>query len=200
LDDTITAPEPRPNQMSRRGADLIEAAYARYASGLKSFIRSLVPIYEDAEDILQDVFYQLTSSLDQIQSLERLGSWLYTVARNKMVDLSRKKRPINETDLQLRTPDEDPILLEDILPDLSGNPEREWLSQWVLSEIEAAIDGLPEDQRWVFQQHEIEGVSFREMSEITGVSVNTLLARKRYAILHLRKRLQSLTQDENMKG
>ncbi len=180
---------------------IIEDSYERYGSRLKSFIGTLVPIYEDVEDIFQDVFHQLTNSIDQIQSLERISAWLYRVARNRIIDYRRKKKPIPESRLsRANREDGSPLTLEEILPDLSHNPEKEWLSQWILSEIELALEALPGEQREVFIKHEIEGRSFREMAEESGLSINTLLARKRYAVQRLRLRLAPIINDVEQKG
>lgn len=161
---------------------------------LLGFIRNRVSSSEEAEDILQDVFYQFVAGFETIESLDRVTSWLYSVARNKIIDRYRRDaaRP-KKTDFELVTGREDdaPLTLQDILPDLDNSPESTLLREAIWDEITDALDELPADQREIFIQNEIEERSFREIAEETGVSINTLLSRKRYAILALRKRLQS---------
>lgn len=144
---------------------------------------------EDAEDILQDVFYQLLTNYRITEPIEQLTAWLYTVARNKIIDWYRKKRPQS---MPVIMEEEGPLLLEDILYDPSFDPDQLYERSLVWTELAEALDELPEEQRSVFSMHELEGKSFKEMAEMTGESVNTLLSRKRYAVLHLRTRLQQL--------
>jgi len=158
---------------------------------LFAFIRDRVSDLEDAEDILQDVFFQLVNHYDSIESLDRVRSWLFTVARNKITDSYRKKRPERLSQLK-REEDDAPLNLSEIMPDLSGQPDELYARGLVLDALEAALDELPTEQRDVFTAHEFEGVSFKEMSEETGLSINTLLSRKRYAVLHLRERLKEV--------
>lgn len=165
-------------------------------SRLLSFIQQRIPDREEAEDILQDVFYQFTEAYRTIHSIERVTAWLFTVARNKITDRYRKKRPEPFSQKQVATDDEGAGLrLEDILPDVSGSPDGEMMRAMIWAGIEEALDELPKLQREVFVMHEFEDKSFKEISAHTGVTVNTLLSRKRYAILHLRKRLQTLYND-----
>ena len=165
---------------------------------LLGFIRNRVSSSEEAEDILQDVFYQFVAGFETIESLDRITSWLYSVARNKIIDRYRRDaaRP-KKTDFELVTGREDdaPLTLQDILPDLDNTPESVLLREAIWDEITDALDELPADQREIFIQNEIEERSFREIAEETGVSINTLLSRKRYAILALRKRLQRFYDD-----
>lgn len=157
---------------------------------LFDFIKRRVRTVEDAEDILQDVFAQLVINEAGPGQIEQLTSWLFTVARNRIIDWYRKKRPDS-----LPASAENPALplnLEDILFDPTENPERIFARSAVWTELASALDELPEDQRWVFVQHELEGRSFKELAEETGDPINTLLSRKRYAVLHLRERLQDL--------
>lgn len=165
---------------------------------LLGFIRNRVSSSEEAEDILQDVFYQFVAGFETIESLDRITSWLYSVARNKIIDRYRRDaaRP-KKTDFELVTGNEDevPLTLQDILPDLDNSPESMLLREAIWNEITDALDELPADQREIFILNEIEEKSFREIAEETGVSINTLLSRKRYAILALRKRLQSFYDD-----
>ncbi len=162
-------------------------------SRLLSFIQQRIPDRDEAEDILQDVFYQFTEAYRTIHSIERVTAWLFTVARNKITDRYRKKRPEPFSQKQVATDDEGGGLrLEDILPDVSNSPDGEMMRAMIWTAIEEALDELPKLQREVFVMHEFEDKSFKEISAQTGVTINTLLSRKRYAILHLRKRLQAL--------
>ena len=146
----------------------------------------------DAEDILQEVFYELVEANRLLMPIEHVTGWLFRVARNRITDLFRKKKP--ETFSDAATVDEDGELLqlEDLLPSPDAGPEAAYARSVVLDEIDFALDELPEEQREVFIAHELEGRSFKEMAAETGVSVNTLLSRKRYAVLHLRQRLQAM--------
>ena len=165
---------------------------------LLGFIRSRVSTVEEAEDILQDVFYQFIAGFETIESLDRVTSWLYSVARNKIIDRYRRDaaRP-KRTDFDLKSGHDDdaPLTLKEILPDLDNTPESAMLREAIWEEITEALDELPKEQREVFIQNEIEEKGFREISEATGVSINTLLSRKRYAIIALRKRLQRFYDD-----
>jgi RNA polymerase sigma factor (sigma-70 family) len=165
---------------------------------LLGFIRNRVSSSEEAEDILQDVFYQFVAGFETIESLDRVTSWLYSVARNKIIDRYRRDaaRP-KKTDFELVTGNDDdaPLTLQDILPDLDNTPESTLLREAIWDEITDALAELPADQREIFILNELEEKSFREIAEETGVSINTLLSRKRYAILALRKRLQSFYDD-----
>ena len=165
---------------------------------LLGFIRSRVSSVEEAEDILQDVFYQFVSGFEAIESIDRATSWLYSVARNKIIDRYRRDavRP-KRADFELVSgkDDDSPLTLQEILPDLDSSPESTLLREAIWDEITDALAELPADQREIFVQNEIEEKSFREISEATGVSINTLLSRKRYAILALRKRLKKFYDD-----
>jgi RNA polymerase sigma factor (sigma-70 family) len=172
-----------------------EETFLKEKDRLLSFIRNRVSSTEEAEDILQDVFYQFVAGFDSIDSLDRVTSWLFSVARNKIIDRYRRDaaRPKRaDLGLQAGKDDETPITLSDILPDLGNTPEDSYLRDMLWEEIMEALDELPADQRTIFIQNEIEEKGFREIAEETGVSINTLLSRKRYAILALRKRLQKL--------
>ena len=129
----------------------------------------------------------------------RLTGWLFRVARNRITDLFRKKKPESFSDTDVANEDGELLQLEDLLPSPDAGPEVLYARAVLLDELELAVDELPEEQRAVFVAHELEGRSFKEMAAETGVSVNTLLSRKRYAVLHLRERLQSV-YDEFMKG
>ena len=169
----------------------IAEAIAREQSRLRSFIRRRVDDPGDAEDILQEVFYELVAAYRLMQPVEQVGAWLFRVARNRIIDLFRKKeREALENDVITR--DGEALLLEDLLPSPDAGPEALFARRVLMDELDAALDELPDEQREVFIAHEIEGRSFKELSAKTGVSVNTLLSRKHYAVLHLRKRLQAI--------
>ncbi|MCB0832984.1 MAG: RNA polymerase sigma factor [Bacteroidetes bacterium] len=170
-------------------SDVVQDAILNHRPRLLDFIRQRVKTREDAEDILQDVFYQLLTNYRITEPIEQLTAWLYTVARNKIIDWYRKKRPQS---MPVIMEEEGPLLLEDILYDPSFDPDQLYERSLVWTELAEALDELPEEQRSVFSMHELEGKSFKEMAEMTGESVNTLLSRKRYAVLHLRTRLQQL--------
>jgi len=176
---------------------IINSTFENERDRLLAFIRQRVPTLEDAEDILQDVFTQLVDRYDTIESIERVSSWLFSVARNKITDSYRKKKPDNFSQLEKRGSEEGeaPLSLLDILPDLSSGPERAYLRNRILDALGVALEELPEEQREVFVLHEFENKSFKEISRMTGVGLNTLLSRKRYAILALRKSLEDVYQE-----
>jgi RNA polymerase sigma factor (sigma-70 family) len=163
----------------------------REQSRLRDFIRRRVPDEFDAEDVLQDVFYRLVEANRLLMPIDHVTGWLFQVARNRITDLFRKKKPENFSDVVVETAD-DTLLLEDLLPSPDAGPDALYARSVLLDELEDALDELPEEQRQVFIGHEIEGLSFKEMAAETGVSVNTLLGRKRNAVLHLRERLQGV--------
>jgi len=167
----------------------------KQGSRLRNFIRRRVPDPADAEDIVQDVFYELIEANRLLMPIEHVTGWLYRVARNRITDFFRKKRP--EPFRAAAIEDESGELLgfEDLLPSSDAGPEAAYLRNLLLEEFEMAIDELPEDQRDIFLAHEIEGRSFRELAAESGVNLNTLLSRKRYAVLNLRERLQSVYDD-----
>jgi RNA polymerase sigma factor (sigma-70 family) len=162
----------------------------REQSRLRNFIRRRVPDPLDAEDILQDVFYRLVEANRLLMPIEHVTGWLFRVARNRITDLFRKKEP--ETFSEIEPADEEGELLqfEDLLPSPDAGPEAIYARRVLLDELERALGELPREQRTVFIAHEFERRSFKELSAETGESVNTLLSRKRYAVLHLRERLQ----------
>jgi len=170
----------------------ISEVVEREQSRLRNFIRRRVPDPRDAEDILQDVFYELVEANRLLMPIEHVTGWLFRVARNRITDLFRKKKP--ETFSHASVADEDGELLqiEDLLPSPDAGPEALYVRNALLDQLELALDELPEEQREVFVAHELDGRSFKELAAETGVSVNTLLSRKRYAVLHLRERLQSI--------
>jgi RNA polymerase sigma factor (sigma-70 family) len=173
----------------------------REQSRLRNFIRRRVPDPRDAEDILQDVFYQLVEANRLLMPIEHVTGWLFRVARNRIADLFRKKRPepFGEAVASDEEGDDDLRQLQDWLPSPDAGPDALYARAVLLDELELAVDELPEEQREAFVAHELEGRSFKEMAAESGVSVNTLLSRKRYAVLRLRARLQSI-YDEFMKG
>jgi RNA polymerase sigma factor (sigma-70 family) len=164
---------------------------------LLDFIRQRVRVKEDAEDILQDVFYQLAANYSVAEPIENLASWLFTVARNRIIDWYRKRKPqvrIAQGSESTNHHDDasGPLNLQDILFDPSENPDVLYARSLVWTQLADALDELPEQQREVFAMHELEGKSFKEIADITGESINTLLSRKHYAILFLRERLREL--------
>jgi RNA polymerase sigma factor (sigma-70 family) len=170
----------------------ISEVVQREQSRLRNFIRRRVPDPRDAEDILQDVFYELVEANRMLMPIDHITGWLFRVARNRITDLFRKKKPESFSDTAHEDEDGELLQLDDLLPSPDAGPEAVYARNLLLSELELALDELPEEQRAVFVAHELEGRSFKEMAARTGVSVNTLLSRKRYAVLHLRQRLQSI--------
>jgi RNA polymerase sigma factor (sigma-70 family) len=168
----------------------ISEIVAQERSRLRNFIRRRVPDPADAEDIVQEVFYELVEANRLLMPIEHVTGWLFRVARNRITDLFRKKKPESLSDAAVEG--EGGEVLEDLLPSPDAGPEALYFRNALLDELELALDELPEEQREVFVGHELEGRSFKEMAAETGVGVNTLLSRKRYAVLHLRGRLQSV--------
>jgi RNA polymerase sigma factor (sigma-70 family) len=171
-----------------RISDVVE----RERSRLRNFIRRRVPDPRDAEDILQDVFYELVEANRLLMPIEHVTGWLFRVARNRITDLFRKKKPESFSDAAVADGEDEPRRLEDLLPSPDAGPEALYARSVLLDELELAVDELPEEQRAVFVAHEWEGRSFKEMAAETGVSVNTLLSRKHQAVLYLRERLQHI--------
>jgi len=170
----------------------ISEVVRREQSRLRDFIRRRVPDPRDAEDILQDVFYELVEANRLLMPIGHVTGWLFRVARNRITDLFRKKTPESVGDDVVGDEDDERLPWADLLPSPDAGPEALYARNVLLDELEMAVDELPEEQRQVFVAHELEGRSFREMAAETGVSVNTLLSRKRYAVLHLRERLRSI--------
>jgi RNA polymerase sigma factor (sigma-70 family) len=189
------SPEPMPLEQDQRISEVV----TREQSRLRNFIRRRVPDPRDAEDILQDVFYELVEANRLLMPIEHVTGWLFRVARNRITDLFRKKKPERFSDTAVADEDDEMLQLEDLLPSPDAGPEALYARNVLLGELELAVDELPAEQRAVFVAHELEGRSFKEMAAETGVSVNTLLSRKRYAVLHLRERLQRM-YDELTKG
>ena len=161
-------------------------------SRLRNFIRRRVPDPADAEDIVQEVFYELVEANRLLMPIEHVTGWLFRVARNRITDLFRKKKPETFSDAAVEDEEGALLQIEDLLPSPDAGPEALYFRNVLLDELELALDELPDDQREVFVAHELEGRSFKELAAETGVSVNTLLSRKRYAVLHLRERLQDI--------
>src|SRR5271169_2356818 len=170
----------------------ISEIFAKQRSRLRNFIRRRVPDPSDAEDIVQDVFYKLVEANRLLMPIEHVTGWLFRVARNRITDLFRKKKPESFGDAAVADQDGELLQLEDLLPSPDAGPDALYARSMLLDELEFALDELPEEQRHVFVWHEIEGRSFKQMAAETGVSVNTLISRKRYAVLHLRERLQAI--------
>jgi RNA polymerase sigma factor (sigma-70 family) len=177
-------------EKDQRISDVVE----REQSRLRGFIRRRVPDPRDAEDILQDVLCELVEANRLLMPIEHITGWLFRVARNRIIDLFRRKghEPSGGGAAGAAGEGEEWISLEDLLPSAAAGPEALYARGVILEELEKAVDELPEEQREVFVAHELEGRSFKEMAAESGVNVNTLLSRKRYAVLHLRERLQSL--------
>src|SRR2546422_1214066 len=177
----------------------ISAIVAEERSRLRNFIRRRVPDPADVEDIVQEVFYELVEANRLLMPIDHVTGWLFRVARNRITDLFRKKKPEAFSDAAVEDEDGERLPIEDLLPSPDAGPEALYVRNVLLAALELALDELPEEQRMVFVAHELEGRSFKEMGAETGVSVNTLLSRKRFAVLHLRERLHDI-YDEFMKA
>ena len=170
----------------------ISEVVQREQSRLLNFIRRRVSDPGDAEDILQDVFYKLVEANRLLMPIDHVTAWLFRVARNRITDVFRKKKPESFAESAIQGEDGELLRLDDILPSPDDGPEALYARSVLLDELELALDELPEEQRAVFVAHELDGRSFKEIAADTGVNVNTLLSRKRYAVRHLRARLQSV--------
>jgi RNA polymerase sigma factor (sigma-70 family) len=175
-------------EQDHRIAEIIERERAR----LGKFIRGRVPDPADAEDILQEVFYELIEAYRLMKPIEQAGAWLFRVARNRITDLFRKKRPVALADLTVPSGDGEALPLELLLPSPEAGPEAEYARSVLIEALEDALGELSEEQRSVFVAHEIEGRSFNDLAAETGVSINTLRSRKHYAVLYLRERLRDI--------
>jgi RNA polymerase sigma factor (sigma-70 family) len=181
--------EPMIAEQDQRISEVIELEQAR----LRNFIWKRVADEADAEDILQDVFYELVEAYRLLKPIEQVGAWLFRVARNRITDGFRKKKTVALTnDPLVVTEDGEELTWEDLLPSREAGPEAAYTRSVLLEELDEALDELPEEQREVFIAHELEGRSFNELAAETGLSVNTLLSRKHYAVVHLRRRLQAI--------
>ena len=178
-----------PAEQDRR----ISEAFEREQPRLRSFIRKRVADSRDAEDILQEVFTELVEAYRMFQTIDQAGAWLFRVARNRIVDLFRKKKPVPFSELASQLDEEgEEMSVEDLLPSPEAGPEAAFARLMLVEELEEALDELPTEQRETFVAHEIEGISFKELAERTGMGVNTLLTRKRLAVLYLRERLKDM--------
>lgn len=179
--------------MSPKESENIGKVYTDERKRLLGYIRNRVPDKVEAEDILQDVFYQLTVGFRDIRKIEAVTAWLYRVADNRITDLFRKKKPLNVGYKDnAKADDEGPLTLEEILPSLGSTPEEEELKEMIWDAIEETLSELPREQREVFVANEFEDSSFKEISEKNGIGINTLISRKRYAVLALREKLIEL--------
>ena len=188
MKDAATRVEPMALEQDQRISEVVK----REQSRLRNFIRRRVSDPRDAEDVLQDVFYELVEANRLLMPIEHVTGWLFRVARNRITDLFRKKWPESFSDTAVPGEDGERLQLDDLLPSLDAGPEALYARNVLLDELESAVYELPEEQRDVFVAHELEGRSFKEMAAETGVSVNTLLSRKRYAVLQLRERLKGI--------
>ena len=181
------------NWMTGEQDQRISEAFGLERARLRNFIRKRVADENDVEDILQDAFYELVEAYRMMKPVEQVGAWLFQVARNRITDLFRKKRPeALGNDPVAYEEDGESLLLQDLLPSPDAGPEEAYARNVLLEELDAALDELPEEQREVFIAHELEGYSFKELASATGLSINTLLSRKHYAVVHLRQRLQAI--------
>jgi len=186
------------NEQDRKISEIVAGERSR----LRNFIRRRVPDPSDVEDILQEVFYELVEANRLLMPIDHVTGWLFRVARNRITDLFRKKKPEAFGDAAHNKPgDEDGDLprIQDLLPSPDAGPEALYVRNLLLDELDLALDELPDEQREVFVAHEIEGRSFKELSAESGVNVNTLLSRKRYAVLHLRERLRNIYDEFSKK-
>jgi RNA polymerase sigma factor (sigma-70 family) len=175
-------------EQDRRISETVERERAR----LRNFIRKRVPDPGDAEDILQDVLYELVEAYRAMKPLEQVSAWMFRVASNRIIDLFRKKKPEAFSEVGEVGEDGELLTLDDLLPSRDGGPEAAYARSVLLDEMDAALDELPDEQREVFVGHELQGRSFKQLAAESGLSVNTLLSRKRYAVAHLRRRLQAI--------
>jgi RNA polymerase sigma factor (sigma-70 family) len=179
------------SEQDRRIADVIAEERPR----LRNFIRRRVPNDADVEDLLQEVFLEWVQANRLLKPIDYATAWLYRVARNRITDLFRKKSAVTFTDAAIENDEGERLEIEDLLPSPDGGPEAEFLRRLLLEELELALAELPDEQRAVFIAHEVEGLSFKEMAEESGVNLNTLLSRKRYAVLQLRERLETIHEE-----
>jgi RNA polymerase sigma factor (sigma-70 family) len=176
-------------QMSELKSNSITAIVKSYSRRLMGFIRKRVATEADAEDILQDVFYQLLGNKEPI---DQITAWLFTVARNKITDRSRKKQTVPMDGLFFEGEDGEPVEWMEILMDNSSNPETLYLRTLFRETLKEALDELPEEQKQAFILNEMDSIPFKQIADETGIPVNTLISRKRYAVLHLRTKLADL--------
>jgi RNA polymerase sigma factor (sigma-70 family) len=175
-----------PEDPDQQLADVVR----REQSRLRGFIRRRVPNVEDVEDILQDVLAELVEANRRLMPIDHVTAWLFQVARNRITDLFRRKQPERFGNAMIVTDDGERLRVEDLVPSAEAGPDAVYARQMLVGELEQALSDLPAEQRRVFVAHEIEGRSFKEMAAETGTNINTLLSRKRHAVIHLRARLQ----------
>jgi len=183
------------SEQDRRISETVEREQTR----LRNFIRRRVADQRDAEDILQEVFYEFVEAYRLMKPIEQVSGWLFRVARNRIIDLFRRRKPGSLSDPVTVGDDGEELLLQDLLPSRELGPDAAYARSVLLSELDDALDELPDQQREAFIAHEVEGRSFKDLSAATGVSVNTLIARKHRAVVHLRQRLQAI-HDEFSNG
>jgi RNA polymerase sigma factor (sigma-70 family) len=176
------------NEQDRQISEIV----AEQRSRLRNFIRRRVADPRDVEDILQEVFYELLEANSLLMPIDHVIGWLFRVARNRITDLFRKRKPASFSDSAAGDEDDELPQWEDLLPSPDAGPEALYVRSVLLEELELALSELPDEQREVFVAHELEGHSFKELSQVSGININTLLARKHYAVLHLRERLRSM--------
>jgi RNA polymerase sigma factor (sigma-70 family) len=173
-------------------AERISEAMSLEGRRLRRWIQRNVADRHEVEDILQDVFFELVQAHRLLQPIEDVGAWLFRVARNRVIDLVRKKRPQALADQVPVAAEDAGSSIEDLMPSADAGPGAAYARDWFIDELEDALEELPAEQREVFLAHEISGLSFREIADLTGVGVNTLISRKHYAVLQLRRRLQAV--------
>ena len=193
-------PAPSTEWMTAEQDQRISEAVERERPRLRSFIRRRVADEGEADDILQDVFYEFVLAYRLMKPVEQASAWLFRVARNRIIDFFRRKKPAALADQAGIAEDGEVLLLGDLLPSEEAGPESAYARKVLLEELEDALEELPEEQREVFVAHEIEGRSFRQLAEESGLSVNTLLSRKHYAVTHLRERLQKIYEELTKSG
>ena len=181
--------------MMREQDRQISEAVERQRLGLRNFIRRRVADPGDVEDILQEVFFELVEAYRLMKPVETASAWLFQVARNRIIDRFRKKKPELLADLALPSDEGEMLSVEEFLPSADAGPEAAYFRSLLIEELEAALDELPDEQRQVFIAHEIDGKSFKELAAESGVSINTLLSRKRYAVIYLRAKLHSIYEE-----
>jgi RNA polymerase sigma factor (sigma-70 family) len=183
---------PSLDQITAEQDQLIAQAIEKDGSRLRSYIRRRVVDQDSTEDILQEVFFELIEAYRLVKPIEQVSAWLFRVAKNRIIDSFRKRKLVSLSEAAYGDDDDTAVPLEDLLPSPESSPEAAYARRVLLDELDEALAELPEEQRSVFIAHEWEGYTFKELAAETGVSVNTLLSRKRYAVLHLRQRLRSI--------
>lgn len=170
----------------------IEQLFNNEQHRLTGYVKKRIGSTEDAEDIVQDVFMSMTGAFDDISDLRKSISWLYATTKHKIVDFLRKKKTYALEDQKMQYEDEEALSLADILPSLESLPDEQLMQDLIWDQIQLCLEDLPDEQRQVFEWHEFEGLSFKQISDTTGESINTLISRKRYAVMYLREQLEEL--------